>query len=95
MKEILNLKLTALHGREILRLKFTALCGREILSLKVAAVHGREILRFPPISLLDACHGNGVGPSERSHIKKKQLLYSKCITKFFKLGKAPGYADAR
>jgi hypothetical protein len=81
--------------KEILRLKMAAVHGREILGLKVAAVYGREILWFPPISLLDAYHGNGVGPGERSHTKKKQLLYSKCITKFVKRGKAPGYANAR
>jgi hypothetical protein len=69
--------------------------GRKILRLKLAVVHGREILRLPPISLLDAYHGNGVGPGKMSHIKKKQLLYFKYITKFVKRGKAPGYADAR
>jgi hypothetical protein len=82
MKEILRHKLTALHGREILR-------------LKLAALHGTEILRLLPISLLDAYHGNGVEPSEKSHINKKESLHSKCITKFVKRGKAPGYADAR
>ena len=30
-----------------------------------------------------------------SHIKKKPLLYSKCVRKFVKRGKAPGYAAAR
>ena len=47
----------------------------------MAAVHEREILWLPPISLLDAYHGNGVGAGKRSYVKKKQLFYHKCITK--------------